>query len=120
MQLTVLEWLKDFLVTFIGRAVEILFRGILLILPLGVYLWLIQNREKASTIRNISVYTTDESKWQHIFPGFILVAIDPNAFKKSVNKIRSKVQIWIMNNKYILSLLFAASIVILMVLKGAY
>ena len=120
MRLTILNWFKESLISFLGKSIEILFRVILFILPLGVFLTLIQNRDKASTIRTISVYTTDESKWQHIYPGFILVAVDPNSFKKGINKVRSQVQKWLSDNRYILEFLFAASVVTLLILKEAH
>lgn len=117
MKLTVLNWLKDSSISFIGRVVETVFRMILFFLPLGVYLLLIQYREKASATSNISVYTTDDSRWQHIFPGFILVALDHNSFKKGFNKIKSNIQIWISNNKYILEIMFMIAVVALMILN---
>ena len=116
MKLTVLNWFKDASITFIGRLIEVIFRVILFILPLGVYLYIIQSRNKASTIRNISIYTTDDSVWQHIFPGFILVAVDPNIFKKSIAKVKGHIQLWIQNNKYIIALIFMTLIVALMVM----
>jgi len=115
MKLTVLAWLRDSSISLIGRLIEVLFRVILFLLPLGVYLFLVQSREKASTIRNISVYTNDDSKWQHIFPGFILVSVDPNSFKKGMNKIKANIQNWILSNKYILEILFMTIVVALMV-----
>ena len=116
MKLTVMEWFKDASVALIGRLIEVLFRTILFLLPLGIYLFLVQSREKASTIRNISVYTNDESRWQHVFPGFILVAVDPSGFKKSINKIKGNIQNWISSNKYILEVLFMIAVVALMVM----
>lgn len=117
MKLTVLNWFKDALITFVGRAIEILFRIILFILPLGVYLYIIQSRNKASKVSNISVYTTDESVWQHIFPGFILVAVDPNVFKKAIARTKGNIQLWVQANRYILGLIFMILIVLLMVIS---
>lgn len=116
MKLTVLSWLRDASIVFIGRTVEILFRTILFILPLGVYLCLIQARNKASKVSNISVYTTDDSVWQHVFPGFILVAIDPNVFKKAIIKTKGSIQFWIQSNKYIIALIFMLLVIILMII----
>lgn len=118
MKLTVLTWLKDSSIPFIGKIIEILFRLILLILPLGIFLYLIQSRDKASTIRTINVYTTEDSKWQHIFPGFILVAIDPNALKNSYKKTLGNIQSWISSHKYLLEALFMVIIIVLMYISG--
>ena len=117
MKLTVLNWFKDSLIGLIGRTIEITFRVILFFLPLGVYLLLIQSRQKASTISNISVFTSDDSRWQHIFPGFILVTLDHNSFKKSANKIKAAIQLWVQTNKYILGLTFMILIVLFMVIS---
>ena len=116
MKLTVLTWLRDALIPFIGRFIELLFRIILFMLPLGIYLYLIQSRSKASKVSNLSVYTNDDSVWQHIFPGFILVSINPRSFRKSIADTKNNIQTWISTNKYILSFLFMAAIVLLMIL----
>ena len=118
MKLTVLTWIRDSSVSLIGRSIELLFRVILFFLPLGVYLFLIQSRDKASKVSNISVYTTDDSVWQHIFPGFILVAVNPNSFKNSFNSIKLKFQQWVNNNKYELTTLFMAVVVGLLIWIG--
>lgn len=118
MKLTVLTWLRDASLNLIGRSIELLFRLLLLILPMGMFLLLIQTRNKASKVSSISVYTNDDSVWQHIFPGFLLVAIDPNVAKNSYLSIKSKIQTWVKTNKYILTLIFMALLVILMIIKG--
>ena len=118
MKLTVLSWLRDELVVYLGKLVELFFRLLLLVLPMGLYLLLIQGRSKASSIRTILDSTEDNSRWQHIFPGFILVAIDPNATKSAYNRIKINVQSWINGNKYLLGFMFMTLIVTLMLIKG--
>lgn len=118
MKLEVVQWLADELKPFLGRVIELFFRCILFLLPLGVYLLLIQYRKKASTIRNINVYTQDESTWQHIFPGFILVSISPETFRKQVQEKKRNFQLWISSNKYIFEALALAAIIILLYLGG--
>ena len=118
MKLTVLTWFKDSAVPFLGKIIEVLFRIILFILPLGVYLFLVQNRDKASKVSNLSVYTNDNSVWQHVFPGFILVAVDAHSFEKSYLEAKRKFQNWISTNRYILALIFMTTIVILMIING--
>ena len=113
MKLQVLTWLKDSLIGLIGKTIELIFRTILCCLPLGVYLLLIQFRSKASTIRNISVYTEDNSVWQHIFPGFILVAVNPNLLKNSYIKFRRNIQAWINDNRFLLFFLIFVSVFLL-------
>ena len=118
MQLTVLKWIGQSLLSIVGKTIEVLFRTILFLLPLGVYLFIIQFRSKASKVSNISVYTTDDSIWQHIFPGFILISIDPKSFKKSYNSIKNKFQQWVDSNKYELVAIFMTVIVVLLVWIG--
>ena len=73
----------------------------------------IQLRSKASKISNISVYTDEKSCWQHIFPGFILVAVDENMLKNKYNEIKKNFQTWIFNNRFILSFLAIFLIILL-------
>ena len=117
MKLTVLEWIKEGAIPLIGRGIELGFRLILFILPLGVYMCLLQLRSKASSITSISTYTEDNSRFQHIFPGFILVSINPDSLTSFVKKVNSNFQLWVNSNKYTLSFLFMAMIVGLMVLS---
>jgi hypothetical protein len=117
MKLTVLTWLKESSINLIGRSIEFLFRTILCLLPLGIYLVLLQKRSKASTINTISVYTKEYSKWQHVFPGFILVAIEPDSLTNFLTRVNNNIQNWISKNKYYIAILFMATIVALMVLS---
>ena len=117
MKLTVLTWLKDSSINLIGRSIEFLFRAILCLLPLGIYLVLLQKRSKASTINTISVYTKEYSKWQHVFPGFILVSIEPDSLINFLTRVNNNTQNWISKNKYYIAILFMATIVALMVLS---
>ena len=117
MELIVMRWLRDFLVPLIGKTVELLFRVLLCLLPLGVYMVILQKRVKASSTRTISVYTKENSKFQHVFPGFLLVSIDPDSLSSYLAKAHNNVQNWIQRNKYIIALLFMSAIVWLMVLS---
>lgn len=118
MKLTVLSWFSDFTKVLIGRLIEIIFRVILFLLPLGLYMFILQQRSKVSSVSNLTVYTKDESVWQHVFPGFILVAIQPNQFKEFIKVKKDSIQKWIKDNKYLLALLFMSLIVTLMIYLG--
>lgn len=113
MKLQVLTWLRDSLIGLTGRIIELLFRIILCCLPLGVYMLLIQFRSKASKISNISVFTNDNSTWQHVFPGFILVAINPDLLKESYFKFRRNFQTWISDNRFLLFFVLSTAIFLL-------
>ena len=79
---------------------------------------LIQYRGKASKISNISVYTTNESVWQHVYPGFALIAINPESNKRNIQKIKRNIQNTIQDNKYLIEVLFMLTVVILLYMKG--
>ena len=116
MKLVVLNWLKDGVLPFIGRTIELIFRMVLSLLPLGVYMILLQKRSKASSVSAISTYTKENSRFQYVFPGFILVSIDPDSLNSSIAKTKSNVQNWINQNKYILTIMFMTIVVVLMIL----
>lgn len=123
MNLTVSKWLWENLIVVIGRIIEVLFRIILCILPLGLYLLVLQNRQKASSITSISVYTKEYSKFQHVFPGFLLVSINPNSLSEVITSTNSKIQSFIERNKYTLAMILMSAIVgtlLLMYVKGGY
>lgn len=115
MQLTVLKWIGEKSVRVLGRVIESIFRTILFLLPLGVYMLLLQRR-KASSITSISVYTNERSQFQHVFPGFILVSVEPESLSKFLTKVHNDFQSWVQRNKYALAFLFMSIIVTLMVL----
>ena len=119
MKIEALIWIKDFLLNVIKQLLELLIRIILFLLPLGIYLTLLQFRQKVSSTSNLSVFTNKNSVWQHIFPGFILVAIDPNFFKNSISFRYTKFQNFIKDNKYTLCFLLGLAIVIFMILFGS-
>lgn len=116
MKLTVLKWIGDSSIGILGRTIEVLFRCVLCILPLGIYMILLQRRSKASKVSSILTFTNERSIWQHVFPGFILVAIEPDELNKFLTKINNNFKVWVERNKYLLGLLFMSSIVIIMIL----
>ena len=117
MKLTILNWIWERLVVVLGRSIEFLFRLILCVLPLGLYMLLLQERTKASSATSISVFTKENSRFQHVFPGFLLVSIDPDSLNRSISRVHSNIQEWVKRNKYILALLFMTIVVGLMVLS---
>ena len=121
MKLTVLKWLWENMIVVLGRIIEVLFRILLCVLPLGVYLLILQNRQKASSVTSISAFTEENSKFQHVFPGFLLVTINPNSLSEFINENNTRIQKFIERNNYILALLFMSAIVgtlVLMYIRG--
>lgn len=117
MRLTVLKWIMDSSVGFLGRLVELIFRTSLCLLPLGFYMALIQKRSKVSKVSSLLTFTNDRSVWQHVFPGFILVAIEPDEMNKFFTNLNNKFKIWVERNRYLLALLFMSIIVGLLILS---
>ena len=116
MKLIVLNWLKDILIPFIGKSIELVFRSVLCLLPLGLFMLVLQKRKKASAVSSISVYTNERSKFQFVFPGFLLVSIEPNSLDTLLIQIKGNFQSWVNRNKYIISFLFMLTIVLIMIL----
>lgn len=116
MKLDVTKWLIDASTNFIGKTIEILFRIVLFLLPLGAYMLLMQFRTKASSVSNISVYTNPQSSWQHVYPGVIMVSINPNYLQEKFALFRKKFNLWVITNKYLIEFTFALILVLLMVL----
>ncbi len=118
MKAEVITWIFESVKNTLLQCTEVLLRVLLFFMPLGFYMCLLQFRNKVSSTRNLSTFTNDNSVWQHIFPGFILVAIDPDEFKSSLQRKKNNFQLWISSNKYILCFLFCLLIVVLMVWYG--
>ena len=116
MKLEVTKWIVDFSVNVFKQVSEFLLRCLLFLLPLGVYLFLMEFRNKVSSISNITVYTEDNSVWQHVFPGFILVNVKPGLFRAGITNKYMNFQKWVERNKYVISLVFALLFVGLMLL----
>ena len=112
----ILTWIKEFTLRTLKLIGEFMARVIWLMLPLGVFMLLIQMRSKASGIRSISAFTNDNSEFQAIFPGYYLVSVNPNEMKEYMAKIKGNFQKWLQNNKYILCFLLALCIVLLMLI----
>jgi hypothetical protein len=82
---------------------------------------LLQKRSKASKVSSLMTFTNDRSVWQHIFPGFILVAIEPDVLNNFLTNLNNSFKVWVERNKYALAILFMSTIVsilILMYIKG--
>lgn len=118
MKLTILSWVGRALLKPTGIIIEILFRSLLFLTPLGVFLTLAQLRKKASKISSLSAWTLDKSTWQDIYPGYILVTVRPDDLENFIEIKKEIFQQWIGRNKYLLAFLFMSLIVLLMIIKN--
>lgn len=112
----ILTWIKEFILSTLKSIGEFTARIIWLILPLGVFILLIQMRSKASGIRSISAFTNDNSEFQAIFPGYYLISVNPNEMKEHMIKTKNIFQKWVENNKYVLCFSLALCVVLLMLI----
>lgn len=117
MRLTVLNWIKDGTKGFVATSIEAFLRVLLFFLPLGLFMLLLQLRSKASKVSGLTAFTTQQSEWQQIYPGYILVAIDPHALEKYIERTNKGIQAWVTKYKYTLCLLFATILVVIMLVK---
>ena len=116
MKMTVLKWIADSSIGLLGRTIELLFRCVLCFLPLGIYMILLQKRSKASKVSSLQAFTNDRSIWQHVFPGFVLVAIEPDEMENFFININNNFKSCAERNKYLIALIFMSLIVGIMVL----
>ena len=56
------------------------------LLPIGLFMLIMGLRSKNHKVTALSTFTTDNSEFQHIFPNYILVTIDPNYYKRQIVK----------------------------------
>ena len=56
------------------------------LLPIGLFMLLMSFRTKNHKATAISTFTNENSEFQHIFPNFMLVIVEPNMLKRSIIK----------------------------------
>jgi hypothetical protein len=60
------------------------------LLPIGVFMLLMSFRSKNHKATAIGTFTNERSEFQHIFPNYILVIVEPAILKKDIyNKLNS-------------------------------
>lgn len=77
--------LQLFIVLTIGL-LEKICTLIYLCLPMGLFMLIMSFRTKNNKTTAISTFTNDRSEFQHIFPNFILVIVEPSWLKKGIKK----------------------------------
>jgi len=92
---------------------ELVLKGIYMLLPIGLYIALLQFRDKVSKASAIHTFTKDVSTFQFIHKNFILVCIDPSTVRirnknilKSIDKFFEKYKSVITLGTIFLLLLF--------------
>ena len=83
------------------------------LLPIGLFMVLMSFRTKNHKTTALTAFTNENSEFQHIFPNFILVTVEPNFIKRQIQKKIQHINSFI--QKYFLMflvLLFLAVIII--------
>ena len=88
-----------------------------LMLPMGLFMLLMSLRTKNHKATAISTFTNEKSEFQHIFPNYILVVIEPQLLKRNIAKRVNEVNSFL--GKY-LGMIIVGSILILLVLGAVY
>ena len=88
-----------------------------LMLPMGLFMLLMSLRTKNHKATAISTFTNEKSEFQHIFPNYILVVVDPQLLKRHIAKRVNEVNNFL--GKY-LGMIIVGSILILLVLGAVY
>lgn len=117
-----LGFLLRVLCLFIIQVLKVAVNMLFFLLPVGVYVLIMQFTRKMSAMSSIETYV-DPSKgeWMFIYPNTILVTTDANLYKKNINKAIKNLNKFIETNKNVLASLFAISvlfILILLVIRG--
>jgi hypothetical protein len=82
-------------------------------IPIGVFMLLLSLKSKSSKATAISTFLTDRSEFQHIFPNFLLVIVEPALLKTKVQHKVRDIQAYL--NKY-KAILIAGAVIILLTL----
>lgn len=88
-----------------------------LMLPMGLFMLLMSLRTKNHKATAIGTFTNEKSEFQHIFPNYILVVVEPQLLKRSVTKKVNEVNGFL--GKY-LGMILVGTILVLLVLGAVY
>ena len=88
-----------------------------LMLPMGLFMLLMSLRTKNHKTTAIGTFTNEKSEFQHIFPNYILVVVEPQLLRRSVTKKVNEVNGFL--SKY-LGMILVGTILVLLVLGAVY
>ena len=88
-----------------------------LMLPMGLFMLLMSLRTKNHKATAIGTFTNEKSEFQHIFPNYILVVVEPQLLRRSVTKKVNEVNGFL--SKY-LGMILVGIILVLLVLGAVY
>ena len=88
-----------------------------LMLPMGLFMLLMSLRTKNHKATAIGTFTNEKSEFQHIFPNYILVVVEPQLLRRNVTKKVNEVNGFL--SKY-LGMILVGTILVLLVLGAVY
>lgn len=88
-----------------------------LMLPMGLFMLLMSLRTKNHKATAIGTFTNEKSEFQHIFPNYILVVVEPQLLRRSITKKVNEVNGFL--GKY-LGMILVGTILVLLVLGAVY
>ena len=88
-----------------------------LMLPMGLFMLLMSLRTKNHKATAIGTFTNEKSEFQHIFPNYILVVVEPQLLRRNVTKRVNEVNSFL--GKY-LGMILVGIILVLLVLGAGY
>ena len=88
-----------------------------LMLSMGLFMLLMSLRTKNHKATAIGTFTNEKSEFQHIFPNYILVVVEPQLLRRSVTKRVNEVNGFL--GKY-LGMILVGTILVLLVLGAVY
>lgn len=88
-----------------------------LMLPMGLFMLLMSLRTRNHKATAIGTFTNEKSEFQHIFPNYILVVVEPQLLRRNVTKRVNEVNSFL--GKY-LGMILVGTILVLLVLGAVY
>ena len=76
------------------------------LLPIGLFMLIMISRTKNHKATAIGTYTNERSEFQHIFPNYILVIVEPKLMQKSIDNKIKVINAFVDKYKWIFLLLF--------------
>lgn len=80
-------------------------------LPIGIFMLMMSSRTKNHKATAIGTYTNERSEFQHIFPNYILVIVEPNLMKKAIEAKVNALNAFLNKYKFIIMFLFVLFII---------
>ena len=76
------------------------------LLPIGLFMLIMSSRTKNHKATAIGTFTNERSEFQHIFPNYMLVIVEPKLMQKSIeNKVKA-INAFVDKYKWIFRLFF--------------